>query len=259
MKNDSLGTRMKEYYENISKTKLTRRTPVIIRLDGRSFHTFTKGFNKPFDDILMSTMKEVTKQLCKNIQNAKLGYCQSDEISILLCDYDTLTTEAWFDNEVQKICSISASMATLYFNRIFSNKVKEFTDELFEAWNISDKETKYADTLSTAVLKGAMFDSRCFNIPKEEVTNYFLWRQQDSTRNSIQMVGQANFTHKELQKKSCNDIQNMLLIEKDINWNDFSTDKKRGSCCIKAESGWIIDNNIPIFKEDGREYIEKLI
>lgn len=256
---DNIGIRMKEYYENIPKTKLIRRMPVIIRLDGRSFHTFTRGFKRPFDCVLMSAMKETTKLLCKNIQNAKLGYCQSDEISILLCDYDNLDTSAWFDNEVQKICSISASMATLYFNQIFRNIVNEYIDNISEAWNVTDEEVDYTDILYIATSKGAMFDSRCFNIPKEEVTNYFLWRQQDATRNSIQMVGQANFTHKQLHRKTCNDIQNMLLTEKDINWNDLSTDKKRGACCIKTEEGWIIDNNIPIFKEKGRDYIENLI
>lgn len=256
---DSLGNRMKENYENISKTKLTRRTPVIIRLDGRSFHTFTRGFEKPFDYILRSTMKDTTLELCKNIQNAKLGYCQSDEISILLCDYDNLDTSAWFDNEVQKICSISASMATFYFNKIFGYKVNDFSDSLSLAWNVSEREQNYESALWKSVEKGAMFDSRCFNIPKEEVTNYFLWRQQDATRNSIQMTGQYYFKHKELQKKSCNEIQNMLLVEKDVNWNDFSIDKKRGACCIKTEKGWIIDNNIPIFKNEGRSYIEKLI
>ena len=256
---DSLGNRMKENYENISKTKLTRRTPVVIRIDGKAFHTFTKNFQKPFDFILMESMKETTLRLCKNIQNAKLGYCQSDEISILLCDYDNLDTAAWFDNEVQKICSISASMATFYFNQIFDRKVEEFSDALHLAWNVSEIEQKYEETLWRAVEKGAMFDSRCFNIPKEEVTNYFLWRQQDATRNSIQMVGQYYFKHKELQNKSCNDIQNMLLTKKDINWNDLTIDKKRGTCIIKKEGKWIIDNNILIFKEEGRDYIDQLI
>ena len=117
-----------------------------------------------------------------------------------------------------------------------------------------------------------MFDARCFNIPKEEVANYFYWRQLDATRNSIQMVGQANFSHKELQNKSCNDIQNMLLTQKDINWNNIPTYQKRGSACIRYEdrveypdgthvwrNKWKIDKEIPIFKNEGREYIEKLI
>ena len=122
---------------------------------------------------------------------------------------------------------------------------------------------KLAKAYNTAFEKGAMFDARVFNIPKEEVTNLIYWRQLDATRNSIQMVGQANFSHKELQNKSCNMIQDMLLTQKDINWNDFPTYKKRGSCCIKVDnlkrSSWIIDKEIPIFKGEDREYIDRLV
>lgn len=257
---DSLGNRMKNNYEEVFKSRLVRRMPTIIRLDGRSFHTFTKNLKKPFDHVLITAMQSTTFELCKNIQNIKLGYCQSDEISLLLCDYDNLTTEAWFDNEVQKICSISASMATLYFNQIFSAIAHEYINDVHEAWNTSDEEVNYADTLYAASKNGVMFDSRCFNIPKEEVVNYFYWRQQDATRNSIQMVGQHYFTHKELKGVSCNNIQNKLLTEKDINWNDYRVVEKRGTCVKKNENNkWIIDKNIPIFKEEGREYIEELI
>lgn len=111
--NDSMGTRMKEYYKAVPKTKLMRRTPVAIRVDGKSFHTFTRGFQKPFDMILMKSMQETMKYLCKNIQGCVLGYTQSDEITLVLIDYQTLTTDAWFDYEVQKLCSVSASMATM--------------------------------------------------------------------------------------------------------------------------------------------------
>ena len=119
----------------------------------------------------------------------------------------------------------------------------------------------------TAIEKGAMFDSRCFNIPEEEVTNYFYWRQLDASRNSIQMVGQANFSHRELQGKSCNQIQEMLHTERGINWNDLLTHLKRGSCCIKtvkqtdigARSEWIIDEEIPEFVSEGRACIEDLL
>lgn len=256
---DELGNRIKTNYEQIPKLRLTRRTPVIIRIDGKAFHSYTRGFRKPFDSILMKSMRETMKYLCENIQGCVLGYTQSDEISLLLIDYMDLNSQAWFDNEVQKICSISASMATMVFNREFTRMANNYIDDTMEAWNIYDDERKYMETLEKAMTKGAMFDSRCFNIPKEEVTNYFYWRQLDATRNSIQMVGQANFSHKELHGKSCNDIQNMLHEEKGINWNDFSVPEKRGTCCIKTESGWTIDNNIPIFKGDAREYIEKLI
>ena len=276
--NDELGKRMKEYYEGIPSTKLMRRTPVAIRLDGRSFHTFTRGFQKPFDEVLIKSMQETMKYLCENIQGCVLGYTQSDEITLILVDYKNLDSSAWFDYKVQKMCSIAASMATMVFNKFFHQNAYCVRPD---AVRLPDKEeAEYKGTLYKAVEKGAMFDARCFNIPKEEVANLIYWRQLDATRNSIQMVGQANFSHKELQKKSCNDIQNMLLTEKDINWNNLPVYQKRGSCCIKEtylpyepkpefadcpidtrdlRTRWVIDNNIPIFKDEGREYIEKLI
>jgi len=268
MKNmrDDLGKRMKEYYEHIPKTKLMRRIPVAIRIDGKAFHSFTKGFKKPFDDLLMKSMQETMKHLCQNIQGCVLGYTQSDEITLILVDYKKLTSAAWFDYEIQKICSIAASMATMAFNRYFAINVENFiydyaTEyEISGKYGIGTKEYEMCDIYQRAVEKGAMFDARCFNIPKEEVTNLIYWRQLDATRNSIQMVGQANFSHKELQNKSCSTIQDMLHEKKEINWNDFPTDCKRGSRCIKTESGWwIVDKDIPIFKGDDREYVDKLI
>jgi tRNA(His) 5'-end guanylyltransferase len=266
---DSLGDRMKTY-ENVTKTRLVGRMPVAIRLDGRSFHTWTRHFAKPFDDILIRSMQETMKYLCENIQGCVLGYTQSDEITLILVDYQNLETSAWFDNEVQKLISISASMATMAFNKAFSANVqKEILDYKTslapQCIEMQLKTEKYHKTLLNAVHKGAMFDSRAFNIPKEEVTNLILWRQLDATRNSIQVVGQANFSHKELQGKSCNQIQDMLHELKGINWNDYPTTYKRGSCCIKKQtedstkSHWIIDNDIPIFKGEGREYIDKLV
>ena len=118
-KKDELGFRMKEYYENRAKTKLLRREPVAIRIDGRAFHTFTKGFKKPFDEILIESMQETMLYLCKNIQGCVLGYTQSDEITLILTDYKKLTSEAFFDYDVQKVCSITASMATMKFNQVF--------------------------------------------------------------------------------------------------------------------------------------------
>jgi tRNA(His) 5'-end guanylyltransferase len=248
-KTDSLGDRMKENYENRAKTYLVRRMPVIIRLDGKAFHTFTRGFKKPYDEIFHNAMNQTMKYLCENIQGCKLGYTQSDEITLLLTDYDTLTTDAWFDNNVQKICSVSASMATLKFNQYLREATEEyFVDRLWE--------TDYLERMSLAITKGAMFDSRCFNIPVEEVTNCFIWRQQDATRNAIQMLGQCNFTHRELQGKSCSDIQDMLMLQKGINFNDMPTEFKRGVCCRKVDGGkWAIDEEIPIFTQD-RDYVD---
>ena len=126
--NDDLGTRMKEYYENVYRFGLTRRTPVAIRIDGKAFHTFTRGFQKPFDNVLVKSMQETMKYLCENIQGCKLGYTQSDEITLILTDYDTLTTDAWFGYELQKMCSIAASMATMAFNKFFERNVFEWKD-----------------------------------------------------------------------------------------------------------------------------------
>lgn len=251
---DSLGNRMKENYENRAKTKLLRRTPVIIRLDGKAFHTFTKEFNKPFDEILTLTMQKTMLALCKLVQGCVLGYTQSDEITLVLTDYTKLETSAWFDYDIQKVCSVSASIATLAFNRCFLNEIQKKYESVSELT---------VSVYYQAWLKGALFDARCFNIPKEEVTNCLLWRQQDATRNSINAVGQAYFSHRELQSLNINQIQDKLFKEKGINWNDLPIYLKRGSCCIKQEinelSVWVIDNYIPIFKEDGRNYIEKLI
>lgn len=281
--NDDLGMRMKNNYESIPKTRLMRRTPVAIRIDGKAFHTFTKGFEKPFDMVLIKSMQQTMKYLCENIQGCVFGYCQSDEITLILVDYQTLTTDAWFDYEVQKICSISASMATMAFNRFFSENVDDYIkkERRFIKWDGVSKE-EYIKTLLKAVEKGAMFDARCFNIPKEEVTNLIYWRQLDATRNSIQMVGQANFSHKELQNKSCNMIQDMLHEQKDINWNDFPTVCKRGTACIKnkriigyvdgsgttiaelinpseLETSWILDTEMPILKGEDRKYVDDLV
>ena len=254
-KKDSLGDRMKENYENRAKTYLVRRMPVVIRLDGKAFHTFTKGFKRPYDEILHKTMNETMKYLCENIQGCKLGYTQSDEITLLLTDYDTLTTDAWFDNNVQKICSVSASMATMAFNKFFAYEYEFYNTTHPEDWEAVPIGTKSYGMILYSKLCNAMFDSRCFNTPEDEVTNCFVWRQQDATRNAIQMLGQCNFSHKELQNKSCNDIQDMLMTQKGINFNDMSTEFKRGVCCRKVDGKWELDKEIPIFTQD-RDYVE---
>ena len=275
--NDELGKRMKEFYEQVPKTRLVRRTPVAIRIDGKAFHTFTRGFEKPFDEVLGRAMRETMKYLCENIQGCVLGYTQSDEITLILIDYKKLTSSAWFDYEVQKMCSIAASMATMAFNRVFKEEANVWFGE--QTVPISEPVAQRYSLYMEKIEKGAMFDARVFNIPKEEVANLIYWRQLDATRNSIQMVGQANFSHSELQNKSCNVIQEMLFQERDINWNDYPTHLKRGSCCVKSEATttcaktvdgqvitwaaerphWEIDLEIPIFKEEGRQYINQRI
>lgn len=254
---DDLGIRMKENYEKPAQTKLIRRTPVAIRIDGKAFHTFTRGFQKPFDPVLMTSMQETTKYLCEHIQGCVFGYTQSDEITLILVDYDKLETCAWFDYEVQKLCSVSASMTTMAFNDIFRQQSAKWAMKYFEPHdNFYYEHCKIYNNAFYI----AMFDARCFNIPKEEVTNLIYWRQLDATRNSVQMAGRAVYSHKELYGLSCNEIQNKLLTEKNINWNDYPTIYKRGSACLKNEEGkWFIDTEMPILKGENRNYIDKLI
>ena len=257
---DDLGSRMKENYEQIAQTKLMRRTPVAIRIDGKAFHTFTRGFRKPFDEILATTMQDTMRYLCENIQGCVLGYTQSDEITLILQDYATLETDAWFGYKVQKICSIAASMATLYFNKIFSQKVEDYLDAIFvlQDHDCMKEEKEYVLCLSRKVEKGALFDARCFNIPKEEVTNLLYWRQLDAIRNSTQMIGQYYFSQKELRNKSCKQIIEMLRESKDVELFDYPTRNLMGVCCFKELDTWFLDYEIPRFNED-RDYIEKHI
>jgi len=201
-KKDSIGDRMKEFYENRTRYFLPRRTYTIIRIDGKAFHSYTKGLKRPFDDDFVSDMNNTAIFLCENIQGSKIAFVQSDEISILLTDFDSLTTSAWFDGNIQKIASVSASLATAKFNQLRPNKL-------------------------------AMFDSRVFTIPSSiEVENYFIWRQQDAVRNSILSVGYSLYSHKELNNKSTNAIQDMCF-NKGVNWNDFDGGLKRGRLIVK--------------------------
>ena len=268
-KKDSLGDRMKSY-EGISRIYLTKRVPVIIRIDGKAFHSFTKGFRRPFDEILIKAMQETAKYLCKNIMGCKIAYTQSDEISLLLEDYERVETQPWFENNLQKIVSVSASMATMAFNRAFADAVNErysyYTGINADEWTGSTEEFDKLFDNYFAKIGTAMFDSRVFILPKEEVCNYFIWRQQDATRNSIQMVAQSLFSHRQLQNKNCDQLQEMMFQEHNINWNDYATVYKRGSCVTKEQytendvtrSRWVVDTNIPIFTQD-RNYIDRLV
>ena len=258
--NDELGKRMKEFYEARTKTYLSRRTPVAIRIDGKAFHTFTRGFQKPFDEVLGNAMVRTMEYLCKNIQGCVFGYTQSDEITLLLIDYKQLNSEAWFDYQTQKMCSISASMATMAFNKYFKEEMKHWWETAYKGVKWDSPEWKEIDklleTYANACEKGAMFDSRVFNIPKEEACNLVFWRQLDATRNSIQMVGQANFSHGELQGCSCKVIQDMLHEQRGINWNDFPTRWKRGVAWTRARG---VDYEMPILKGEDRKYVDKVI
>ena len=254
---DSLGDRMKGY-EKISKTYLIHRMPTIIRLDGKAFHTFTKGMNKPFDEVLTKTMHETMLYLCENIQGTVLGYTQSDEITLVLVDYKEYNTCAWFDGNVQKQVSVAASMATMKFNELFVENAEEYIRGRFLTGYIIPEDLE----IYRSKYYKAMFDARAFNVPKEDVCNCLIWRQKDAIRNSIQSLGQANFSHKELHKKTSAQIKDMLL-DLYINWDDLEEYKQRGSCAVKGSSesekisGWKVEA-APVFTEN-RSYIEDRI
>ena len=256
--------RMKKY-EYVTRTYLTTRTPVIIRIDGKAFHTFTRGFRKPFDENLSEAMQQTMKYLCENIQGCVFGYTQSDEITLVLVDYQKIDTSAWFDYNVQKCASVAASMATMRFNQVFTELAQEYRDCIDYREAGGDEAEEYWLTIDRACRRGAMFDARVFNIPKEEVTNNIYWRQQDATRNSIQMVGRAYFSDRQMHGKNTRQVQEMLFSEKGINWNDTPTKYKRGSCCVRVRdeetgrSSWVIDEEMPILKGENRSYVDNLI
>lgn len=242
-KYDLLGNRMKGY-ESATKRLLIRRMPVIIRLDGRAFHTFTRPLKEPFNEQMHELMVQSMFGLMTNMQNAVLGYTQSDEMSILLHDWSTHETQQWFDGKQSKIESVAASILTAEFNHIRNTN-------------------KWLPEIS---IPYATFDARVFNVPKEDVCNYFLWRQLDASRNSVQMLGRSYFSHKELHQKNNSNIQDMLMETHGVNWNDLAPWKRRGSCIRRGVTGldamsnpymgYIIDENIPIFSQD-RQYIEE--
>ena len=224
----TIEKRMKEYYENIFRHKLIRRSYTIIRIDGKAFHTYTKNLTRPFDDTLINDINNTALSLCRCIQGAKFAYMQSDEISILLTDFDTLETAAWFDGNIQKMVSVSASMATAFFNK-------------------RRKEDNVA-----------LFDSRVFQITNEiEVANYFIWRQMDCVRNSIQSVAQSMFSHKELNGKSTEELQEMMFA-KGTNWNNLAPGYKRGRIVHRSVGRRFEILEAPSFTKE-KEFLKKVI
>lgn len=237
---DELSVRMKSYYEDRTRILLPRRTYTVIRIDGKSFKNYTKGLNKPFDDGLINDMDETAIYLCKNIQGAKFGFVQSDEISILLTDFEKIGTDAWFDGNIQKMASISSSMAAAKFNQL------RWIRYVCDRYNNTPDEIGWVWFMDAAKLKLATFDARVFTIPSDvEVENYFIWRQQDTVRNSISSVAQSLYSHKELNGKSSNEQQEMIF-QKGINWNDYAPKYKRGRFILKEE----VQLETPFISED---------
>lgn len=220
MKKDSIGNRMKENYEFRSRIKLTRRVPVIIRLDGNAFHNLTKKCSKPFDEMFSNAMICTGTYLVSEIQGCKCAYVQSDEISLLLTDFDRLNTDAWFDYNKSKIETISAAKASVCFTLCWNPK------------------------------KYSCFDSRSFNIPKEEVRNYFVWRQQDWIRNSIHMLARSLYSHKELHGKNQKNMHDMIY-KKGKNWAKLEDRWKNGAFIYKQNNIINVDYGMIFTNEKG--------
>jgi len=246
---DSLGNRMKNY-ENVFNNKLPCRVPIVIRVDGKTFHTLTKKWklDPAFDTDFKNIMSYTATQLCKVIDGAKIAYIYSDEISIIARNDMTANTSPWFDNKIEKICSVTASVATAAFNSYRPAK-------------------EYSNSVKLNVLENpAIFDSRVFILPEYEINNYLIWRQQDASRNSVNSLTRTLYSHKECEFKNTSDMQEMCF-QKGINWNNIDTWKKRGWCIVKKQVGvlnnknqiimrdkWTTDDEIPIFTEN-REYV----
>lgn len=237
MSKDPIGDRMKSQYENRTRFSLPRRTYTIIRIDGKAFHTFTRHAQKPYDYVLMERMDAAAQILCKEAMGCRFAYGQSDEYSFLLTDFETPQTEAWFDGNIQKIASVAASTFTREFN----------------AW--------------TSGQDYACFDARVFTIPDPvEVENYFIWRQQDATRNAILMAGHANFSPKQMHGKNTAEVQEMLFQERGLNFNDYPIRAKRGRVVFREtyfheeteRSHWVVDEEMPILTQDRRYFTTKM-
>jgi tRNA(His) guanylyltransferase len=243
----ALSERMKRY-EAASQFVLTPRMPLIVRVDGRAFHSLTRDCQRPFDSQLIECMAYTAVRLCQEIDGAQLAYIQSDEISILVVDFTTLDSEPWFGGNLQKIVSVAASAATAAFN----------------AW---------AQENDFALPSWALFDARAFVIPREDVVQYYIWRQQDWIRNSLNMLALSCFSHQEVCGLNKRQLHEKLFTEKGVNWAHLPTHLKNGTCVYKVlravrepsettaavtRTVWTIDREPPVFTQD-REYIERYV
>lgn len=225
---DKLGQQFKEH-EAKWESALPSQVPVIMRLDGKAFHTFTRGFVKPFSSVLHNAMADTAAALCKEIQNARFAYTQSDEISILIYEQSD-RSQPWFGNRIQKMCSVAGSLCANVFNdSLASQHLLAARDAMREGMTDAQVRGEYFDKFKVG---RANFDVRVFSLPKEEVQDYFRWRQEDAVRNSVSMLAQAHFSHRKLHKKNRRDMLAMLQ-SKGISWKDLEDWKKSGSVIIK--------------------------
>ncbi len=259
MAGDSLGDRMKGY-ESVPRLKLKPKTPVLARIDGKAFHTLTRGMDRPWDKNLQESMWAAAAYLCNNIQGCKVAYVQSDEISLLLTDWEKEGTQGWFNYDLEKMCSISASQTTSAFLVEMLNRFPDRNEKLMSGNGLPS------------------FDARFWNLPAEEVTNYFIWRQQDAIRNSVQMLARTHFSHKQCDRKSCEELKEMLRNSAGVNWESSPIHCQRGACIVRESfeeevsfekngerhvinakrNRWVVDLATPLFTSE-RDYIGSLL
>jgi tRNA(His) 5'-end guanylyltransferase len=213
---DGLGDRIKRY-ESIHEHYFLPKTPIIIRVDGKAFHTWTKGCQRPFDQTLITCMFESAKEVAKQMQGCKALYAQSDEVTFVLTDDTTLESQQWFGGRQNKIESVTAAMMTAYFNKFWVEN--EYGDGY-----MGDGHVYFDDYIQN--YKPAIFDARAFQCPKDDVANVFLWRVKDWERNSLNMYCEQFFSHKDLQGKNRADRHEMLH-NIGHNWATECTDQQK--------------------------------
>jgi tRNA(His) 5'-end guanylyltransferase len=212
MSEDSLGDRMKFYEQAEAGRKFMPLLPVCARIDGKTFHSWTRGLERPYDKSLSDCMIETTEHLVDKT-NACMGYTQSDEISLVMYS-PSYETQLFFDGKVQKMISVLASMATAKFNELAAKRINGCPES-----------------------RGtALFDCRAWQVPnKIEAANTLLWRELDAAKNSISMAARTMFGHSELQGKVGSEMQEMMF-SKGTNWNDYPAFFKRGTFVQRRRS-----------------------
>lgn len=263
---DSFGERIKAY-ENVNRTYLTDGVPKVMRLDGKAFHSFLKGAERPYDKNVMMSMAFAAAKVLKEIGgSARFAYIQSDEVSIGINDKMTIESSPWFGNNVQKMVSVSSSIMAVnfsyeYYTRMTNAAIEKATTEI-------DGKRYVQLMVGKPNFRPAYFDARIFQVPNVvELHNAVLWRQQDAAKNSISQYARSFFSHKEVDGKNGSEMQEMMHSVHGFNWNDAPTWTKRGillyrldreqmDCTIserksleKLDGNIVLDWEIPKFSE----------
>lgn len=257
MWNETLKSRSK-FYQELSNYRLSPGSYILLHLDGRAFKRFTKGFKVPFDTEFVEAMNQTLQVLCKEVGNCKFGYTQSDEITLVLCDYSPESdkvADMWLYNRISKICSIAASIASVtFYDILLRNRISGLTDA---------SEIKKTIT----GLRKPQFDCKAWNVPSwDEVYAWLSFRSIDCIRNSVTMVAQAHFSHSELEKLRTQERKELLISKKGVSWDDdFPDGLKYGRFCWKSKkevltptglatrSSWDIFPGFPLVGQEGRQ------